>query len=180
MRDIESSHEQEVDIGSAAFKETDLPNTSKAPLRNSYLSDTLQRLCVRGAVFDLDLTLVDSQPVYISLETLTCHHLGFTNDSEIRKRDQELIASSGVDIMRGMYDLCGGKEGTGVTFGDFFSYYQTLVQKLLSGESITNVFPKLVPGADALVDVPLSMGIVSVIATGSQRSMAEFLYERHL
>jgi beta-phosphoglucomutase-like phosphatase (HAD superfamily) len=142
--------------------------------RSPFLRD-LAREGYHAACFDLDMTLVDSAPVYISLEIATCAHFGFNQPKAILDRHVELQARSGEEIMRGIYDLAGGAAALGCSIEDFNQHFMGLVKRWSQGSFELEIKPRAVEGARELVELVQPLFSRSLVATGSRSPVAQLL-----
>lgn len=154
---------------------SDLQASNLRPLEQTPLGQLVRSLGLTHAYFDLDLTLVDSRPVYLSLEMATCAAFGFSDRNLVYERHMDLIARSSEEIMRGMYDLSGGPAKTGVSFEEFHRFYKEKVRRLFHGEDEPELSPERIECAHELVLAVKELDLIARVATGSNRHMAELL-----
>jgi len=129
----------------------------------------------RVACFDLDMSLVNSAPVYISLEIATCAHFGFTDAAAVTKRHRELQARSGDEIMMGLYQLGGGERGLHCDLREFNDHFMGLVRRWSEGKMDLELPPEPMPSARELVEAVKPLVTRSLIATGSKTPVAQLL-----
>jgi len=151
-----------------------LPDARAGRAHSEFVA-TLVRDGFRIACFDLDMSLVNSAPVYISLEIATCAHFGFTDAAAVTRRHRELQARSGDEIMQGLYDLGGGKDALRCELNEFNAHFMALVQRWSAGETSLELPPHPMPSARELVEVVRPAMQRALIATGSKTPVAELL-----
>lgn len=144
------------------------------------LSQVAAKLQPRLACLDLDMSLVDSSGLYISLEIQTCRHFGFDDAKAVIDTHRRLQPYSGHEIMQGLFALVtGGQEESAqpICFEDFDRHFMDLVRKLEHGRTELEVKPALIGGALELVSALEHLQVEYRVTTGSKPGMASILLE---
>ena len=142
------------------------------------LSSFRELLTSRGiqlVLHDLDMTLVDSRPLYVGLEIATARNFGFHDAAAIRQRHNETEHLSSREIMRALYEVCGGWAGTGVEFEKFDGYFSSQLSAIFAGDIEPEIPPEEIPGARKLVEVVSDLCIPQLITTGARPHGAKVL-----